>query len=102
MDPVRDLYIRELIGGEVRVIEHSDPTFIGLFGTVLDETMNTFLIRSGEGTRKVPKKGAKFEYMVKEKNEVIRVELDGDTLIQRPEDRTKKLERKKVDRKNGS
>ncbi|MEA3558258.1 MAG: ribonuclease P protein subunit [Candidatus Thermoplasmatota archaeon] len=102
LDQVRDLYIRELIGGEVRVLEHSDPAFVGLLGTVLDETMNTFLIRFGEVTRRVPKKGAKFEYMVKETSDGVWVELDGDMLIYRPEDRTKKLERKKINMKNGS
>ncbi|MFO8052106.1 MAG: ribonuclease P protein subunit [Thermoplasmatota archaeon] len=93
LDPVRDIRIRELIGMEVRVVHHTDPTFVGLYGTVIDETMNTFLIGTCEKTRRMPKKGAELEFKVRENTSEVWVKLQGGALAHRAEDRTKKLER---------
>lgn len=98
LDPVRDVQIRELIGSRFRVIDHTDPGFKGLTGTLIDETMGTFLLRIGEEKRRMPKKGAVIEIFVDEEDEGTWVRLKGDELLHRPEDRTKKLERKRIDR----
>jgi len=95
LDPYRNINIRELIGLEVTVVAHTDPTIEGLKGRIVDETRNMFLVRSEEKDRKVMKKGASFEVKVNGPKGVAVITLNGDDLVTRPEDRTKKLERRK-------
>ena len=97
LDPYRNINIREIIGLDVRIVEHSDPLLVGLHGIVIDETRGMFLLRSGEKDRKVAKKGAVFEFRVAGEKGVMRITLRGDSLIFRPEDRTKKVEKKRID-----
>lgn len=94
LDPVRDLPIRELIGSEIRILSHPDRGFIGLQGTILDETMGLFLIGTGEEKRRMPKKGAEIEVKVRREGDEIWVKVRCDQLVHRPEDRTKKLQRR--------
>ncbi|MFW3145266.1 MAG: ribonuclease P protein component 1 [Thermoplasmatota archaeon] len=96
LDPVMDVYKRELIGGEVVVKHHTDPTMVGVRGIIIDETRNTFVIRSEDSERRVPKKGARFHYHVRSDAGSQWVLLDGEELIHRPEDRTKKMEKKRI------
>jgi len=95
LDPYRNINIRELIGLEVTVVAHTDPTLEGLKGRIIDETRNTFLVRSEEKDRKVAKNGARFELMVNGPKGMVVITLKGDDLVVRPEDRTKKLERRR-------
>jgi len=75
---------REFIGLEVEVASSTDPTITGLRGTVVDETMNTFVVRGDGKDRRVPKQGARFRFPAE------RLELAGDEIQFRPEDRVKK------------
>ena len=95
LDPYRNINIRELIGLDVTVVAHTDPTLEGLKGRIIDETRNMFLVRSEEKDRKVAKTGAKFELMVNGPRGMTVITLKGDDLVVRPEDRTKKLERRR-------
>jgi RNase P/RNase MRP subunit p29 len=96
LDAYRNINIRELIGLEVMVVSHPDPTLEGSRGPVIDETRNMFLIRMEDKDRMVSKKGAKFEFTVREGKDTRAVTLMGDELLFRPVDRTKKLEKKRV------
>ena len=95
LDPYRNINIRELIGLDVTVVTHTDTTLEGIRGRIIDETRNMFLVRSEEKDRKVAKKGASFELMVDGPKGAVAIILKGDDLVARPEDRTKKLEKRK-------
>ncbi|MBN1389555.1 MAG: ribonuclease P protein subunit [Candidatus Thermoplasmatota archaeon] len=95
LDPYRNTNILELIGLNVKVVTHTDPALEGLRGKVVDETMNMFLLRTEEKDKKVAKKGAEFEFTVDGQKGPMVVTIAGDELLVRPEDRTKKLERKR-------
>ena len=75
----------ELIGKRARVQESSCKGMQGIEGTILDETANTFVFETPRGRKTVPKKGSAF-FFPGEGGAV-----DGNLLLCRPEDRTKKL-----------
>ncbi|MBN1538976.1 MAG: ribonuclease P protein subunit [Candidatus Thermoplasmatota archaeon] len=96
LDRYRNMNILELIGLEAHVIAHTDTGLVGLRGRVIDETRNMLLLRTEEKDIKVMKKGAQFELTVDGPKGKLVVTLAGDDLLIRPEDRTKKLERKRT------
>ena len=98
IDVRRRLNTLELIGLVVDVLEHTDPTLIGLSGDVIDETKNTFLLEIGGVRKKVSKKGARFRFHIPDGDEMKTVLMDGDLIAFRPEDRTKKCQRKPLKR----
>ena len=100
LDLYRNINIRELIGLEVTVVAHPDPSMEGIHGSVMDETRSMFLIRTEVKERKVAKKGALFEFAVDGPRGIKRISMKGDDLVHRPEDRTKKLEKKKISNDN--
>ncbi len=72
----------EFIGLPIRVTEATDPTVQGVEGTVIDETKNMFVIQNDE-RKWVPKRHAVFE--------IDGVEVRGDDIAYRPEDRIGKI-----------
>jgi len=82
---VPSLAFGELIVKRVRVERSSCKGAQGIEGIVLDETLNTFVLGTPRGRKRIPKKGAVFLF------EGERV--SGSLLLHRPEDRTKKLAR---------
>ena len=76
----------ELIGRHVIIKECTDPTFVNIYGTIIDETKNTFLIEIKDKQKRVVKSTAKFEFEYNNK----KINIKGSRLIYRPEDRTKK------------
>jgi len=76
----------ELIGLDVRVIASTDPTWRGVSGLIIDESKNTFLIRTPTGDKRIAKRIATFEF----ENQGEKTEVEGSRLIYRPEDRIKK------------
>ncbi len=75
----------ELIGEETRISFSSDKSLDGLVGKIVDETLNTFVLHTGKGLRTIPKVSCTFSFPD------AGVEVSGRLLLQRPEDRTKKL-----------
>lgn len=71
----------ELIGLNVKVEEHSDENIEGLKGKVVDETRNMLVIDG----KKVSKKEAVFVFELGDE----KVEIDGELIQKRPEDRVK-------------
>jgi len=76
----------EWIGLEVEVVESPNPSEVGIKGIVVDETLNTFKIKTEKGLKIVAKRGRLFR--VKFAGKVLRVK--GDLVAFRPEERIKK------------
>ncbi len=76
----------ELIGLTVRVTQATDPSVVGIRGTVVDETKNMLKILSSEKTLMIPKEIATFRFNLPSG---IRVDVDGERLVARPETRLK-------------
>ena len=72
----------ELIGLRCKVVKSENAAQAGIEGKIVDETMKTVII---DGKR-VQKKGSVFSVALGAK----RVEIDGNYLLSRPEDRIKK------------
>lgn len=86
--PARAVGKGELIGLPVRVVGSSDPTLVGLTGTVVDETLRTFTVRRADGREsRIGKRESTFEFTT------LRgpVRVVGAGVEFRPEDRTKKV-----------
>ena len=75
-----DVARSELIGLLVEVRD------LSLKGRVVDETRNTFLVETPSGVKRVPKPGRRFLFRVGTRE----IEIDGNEIMFRPEDRTKK------------
>lgn len=89
----------ELCGLKVRIEESSDPTLEKLSGVVVDESYNMLKIEVKE-TKGVKKRGKKKpkEKSIPKRNSIfiftlpngVKVRIDGELLVGRPEDRIKK------------
>ena len=113
-----NIFYHELIGLELKVVDSSNASLIGIRGTVVDETKKTFLIEAEprkicENIKAEPGKNATiqessnlssrstgsfirndvsiFEFKVPDGTIV---EIDGKILLNRPEDRIKKRYKK--------
>ena len=51
----------ELIGVPLRVADAPNPDLVGLSGRVVSETMQTFVVATASGEKRVPKAGTTFE-----------------------------------------
>ena len=94
---MRNLYMRELVGSSMRVLEHTDGGLVGRGGLLVDETRNTLSFLEGERTITLPKKGSRLEIQVDLREGLTPVSLDGDLLMFRPEDRIKRNLKRNVD-----
>ncbi len=88
----QNIFRHELIGLFVKVVDSSHKGFIGIEGRVVDETKNTLKIEQNDGIEKiVPKNVVTFHFKLQDGTIV---EIDGKTIVARPEDRIKKKFRK--------
>ncbi|HET6398627.1 MAG TPA: ribonuclease P protein subunit [Candidatus Thermoplasmatota archaeon] len=86
--PARDVARGELIGLPVRVARSTDGTLVGREGVVVDESLRTFVVRWPDGREsRLGKPGTTFAFHVRG----AWVEVPGDAIEFRPEDRTKKV-----------
>lgn len=85
MRDAQNLIAHELIGLAVTVTRCREARFKGLRGKVLDEGRNTLLIRAKKDVR-VQKDGSVFLFGLERET----VEVEGWTLLARPEERTQK------------
>ncbi len=84
----RSFLLGELIGEKVVITKTASLQLSGLKGTIIDETMNTFVIEAKNGRKRIPKKGNVFFFPSSG------LAVKGSQLLIRPEERTKKLGRK--------
>ncbi|MBS7648526.1 MAG: ribonuclease P protein subunit [Candidatus Bathyarchaeia archaeon] len=82
----------EFIGLKVRVAESTNPSCVGLSGRIIDESRNTFKILCGNEEKILIKENCVFHFTLPDKTIV---EIDGKVLIGRPEDRVKKVIRRR-------
>jgi RNase P/RNase MRP subunit p29 len=84
--PLPETLMGELIGEEILVVKSSDRKQAGTKGVVIDETLNTFVIETPNGLKTIEKKTSVFH--------INGLEIKGEDLRFRPEDRIKKYWRK--------
>jgi len=77
----------ELIGLHVKIVDCKDPSWIGKYGMIIDETKNTFLIYIDDKQKKIAKNIALFEFEINGK----KITINGSKIAFRPEDRIKKV-----------
>ncbi len=84
----RDPGHEELLGRHVTLVASSDPGLVGVSGEVLDETMKTLVVATGDGRRLVvPKTAVTLRFELDGRT----VTLEGSRILYRPEDRIKKV-----------
>jgi ribonuclease P protein subunit POP4 len=87
-----NIIYHELIGLKVEVIKSTDPTQVGVCGTVIDETKNMLVILEESGRiKKIPKKNCSFKFYIPQV-----VIVNGKDIIYDPAERLKRLQRRKV------
>lgn len=87
----KNLIQHELIGLEAEVASATSPSFVGLRGTVTDETRQLLVLSTPAGLKRVPKDVCTFRFRLPGApagREWVRVR--GSLLVGRPEDRVKK------------
>ncbi|MBI3190552.1 ribonuclease P protein subunit [archaeon] len=82
----KNILVHELIGLECEVVNARNKSSVGIKGKITDETMKTVAIND----KMIFKKGTVFRIKVGDK----KVDVDGDFLTSRPEDRIKKKMKK--------
>jgi ribonuclease P protein subunit POP4 len=76
-----------LIGLEVKIIGSSNVKNLNIMGKVIDETRNTLIIKTNKKEAQIPKKNSIFRFRLSNNQAV---EVKGDLLLGRPEERVKK------------
>lgn len=93
MRDLRYILQDEFIGLKVKVVKSTNSSCVGLSGIVIDETRNTFRILHKDGGEKILiKENCVFHFTLPDKTVV---EIDGKALVGRPEDRVKKVVRRR-------
>jgi len=95
----RNIFYHELIGLELKVVDSSNQSLIGISGIVIDETKKTFLVETKENNglscnpkeKLIQKDVSIFQFKVPD-GEIV--EIEGKILLNRPEDRIKKRYKK--------
>ncbi len=80
----------ELIGLKAKVTKSSDKNKAGLQGVIIDETKNTLVLQTKDGVKVLPKKEVWLELNLGR----AKVEINGNLINLKPENRTKALWRK--------
>ena len=81
----KNILQHELIGMHCKVISSQNRYQIGIKGKIIDETLKTILIKSGNERKNIQKKGTIFRITLSDK----KIDVDGNFLLARPEDRIK-------------
>jgi len=82
----------EFIGLNAKVVKSTNPNYVGIRGKVVDETRNTLVIRQENEDKIVVKNVAVFHFTTLDGTVV---EVDGNLIVGRPEDRVKKRLRRR-------
>jgi ribonuclease P protein subunit POP4 len=77
----------EFIGTQMKITKSTNVSQVGLSGTIVDETRNTFVITSRTGPKRVAKALITLNLIFHD-NTIV--EVEGKLLTGRPEDRLKK------------
>ncbi|MGM0404756.1 MAG: ribonuclease P component 1 family protein [Thermoplasmatota archaeon] len=78
---------QEFIGSDIEIIDAKNDSYKTIEGSVVDETMNTIVVKTpGNRLKVVPKKGKLFKFKINDYS----FELKGNKINNRPEERIKK------------
>ena len=77
----------EFIGLKAKVAKSSNSSYVGITGTIINETKNTFVILQDNKRKTVVKDQTVFYFTLPD-NTIV--EIDGKILVGRPEERLKK------------
>ena len=80
----KKVYPHELIGEEAEIVSSTNPTIVGIKGTIIDETKQTIKLRKKDGKEVVLLKNA-IDFKLSRTGEVI----SGKEITKRPEERLK-------------
>ena len=86
-----NILMHELIGLEVKVVGDSNPHNVSISGKIVDETRNTIVIRQCGEAKTVAKQHARFLFRLPN----VDVEVEGASLVGRPEDRVKRKQKRR-------
>ncbi|MFB5614682.1 MAG: ribonuclease P protein component 1 [Candidatus Nitrosomaritimum yanchengensis] len=78
-----NIYQHEIIGLETQITNSSNPQFIGLNGTITNETKSMFTINTKKGVKSIPKANSHWKFSLQSKDVI----LDGSKMEKRPHDR---------------
>ncbi|MBU4123933.1 MAG: ribonuclease P protein component 1 [Nanoarchaeota archaeon] len=85
MITAKNLIRHELIGLDVKVVESTNKSNIGLSGMIVDETSQTLRIKTKIGYKTIEKESSSFMFKLGNK----RVKVSGTRINMRPENRVK-------------
>ncbi|MEB3844302.1 MAG: ribonuclease P protein subunit [Desulfurococcales archaeon] len=88
-DP-QNIFFHELIGLEVEVVRHPDPSLVGLHGTIVWEGSRTLKVRSNGRTITMLKSGGLFRFTLPSGDKVL---VEGDLIIGDPAARARRARR---------
>ncbi|UCG37441.1 MAG: ribonuclease P protein component 1 [Candidatus Bathyarchaeota archaeon] len=77
----------EFIGLKVKIAHCSNSKCTGIAGTIVDETRNTFVVLDGNKRKTIIKDQTIFHFTLPDSTVI---EIDGNLLVGRPEERLKK------------
>ncbi len=82
----KNILMHEFIGLHCRVVQSKNKSYIGLEGRIIDETMKSLILKTVASRKIVMKKSTVFRMDLGQQ----KVDVDGNIVIARPEDRIKK------------
>lgn len=88
----QNLLKHELIGLRAKVLKSTHPSYVGIDGTVVDETQNMLTILHENIPKNIPKRTTVFLFFL---TDGPTVEVDGSEITARPEDRIKRSQWRK-------
>ncbi|MGB9134644.1 MAG: ribonuclease P protein component 1 [Candidatus Bathyarchaeia archaeon] len=78
---------QEFIGLMAKVARSSNPVCVGIKGTIINETRNTFVIMQNKKRKTIAKNQSVFRFTLPD---ATIVEIEGTVLLGKPEDRLKR------------
>lgn len=84
---------KEFIGLDVEIIDAKNSSYKNIKGKVVDETKNTIVIFHNGKEKKIPKKAVKFRFKYNNRT----IDVNGNKIAYRAENRIKKIKFKKGD-----
>lgn len=72
---------QEFIGSEINIVKSTNKSLVGLQGIILDETKNTFKIKTTKGNKIILKNTSTFK--------INNITIKGTEIIKKPQDRIK-------------
>jgi ribonuclease P protein subunit POP4 len=81
----QNLVNHELIGLRTQIVESTNPSAIGLYGEIVNETKSMLVLQTAAGQKMIQKQHNKWKFTLDSQDIII----DGSLISKRPEDRIK-------------